>query len=992
MAKLITQLNRTQGTYQDVFIYTVNASFNGINEPITNASIRILFPSFLEVYLGDIQEPVKNVTQTTLDTGTRYTFEFGAISDVGIAVRLGIGVMFGPSAANATKVMVSPELWINDALYTSYESDTIQLIVTPNFKITHEQILPKISPAPNDFIYYRVLLKNYGDLGGVINNVEITCNPASTFLIDTSYDIVGKDVSSSEFRDTSQDGLEGTTKDNTLYFSISEFYGEAYAFIYRVSVSDTATLNTTYDTGLILSINDILKEELTDITTISSPLYKTNFSIYGPEYALPSRPINYEIRLSNEGNQTLDSLSLTATLPEEVSFTSFTTGLYSLYGIDELIDMDYVISYITVSGTTGTVGTYNTSASTRIIISDFLENGDDLLSLTWEFPKFPLGFTTKSTPLLNGEIRASTQIGAMLLCQLDVAYFANNTASTNQTSRITRIQDICILTPTFSSSIGSNPVRPNEIFQYTIGVNCRSSRLNTPIFIFLLPDTLEYIGNVQSSIYDYFQDISAVSVPDPTVIPNFNGGTDTLIIFSFTNAFAIELNQKMRLKLTFSVKVRSTARGNFNAFFLLDTTESTGQVASNRQTYEDTEALLRSYSYSTNNIYAQSSSLSTSILFFVSISSSRKEVKGLLDDDFVEQGELAKTLAGEEVFYRITLSNTGNADLDAIEFLDILPYENDNGVIETTINRESQFPVFLTSEVTVFSTQIESDNSNHSQDTKIDFDIFYSMSNDPIRFGDSFNIIGISDTWMNIPPKSLSSVRSFKIRTKDKQLLPGESITILFKTLAPYGISSDFIAWNSFAADVVYTDTQGVQQHLLAVEPDKVGVQITPIDTNKGRISGFVFWDEDESGNYISQKQRSNITNDIGVVLYNKYGIPLRVTFTSTTMEGANGHYSFSNLELTQYYVRFFIDSHIHDFSMVGGNFNKKSLVNINGITPLLDLTSSQYQDNIIAGIRGNTNRRIKELLSVNRSSNQMLRNVIYDQMLIGMKLECLNE
>lgn len=981
MAKLITQLNRTRGTYQDVFIYTVNASFNGINEPITNASIQILFPDFLDIYLGDIQEPIKNVTQTTLETGSLYTFEFGAISDVGIAVRLGVGVMFGPSTANETKVMVAPELWINGSLYTSYESDAIQLIVTPDFQITHEQILPKISPAPNGFIYYRVLLKNYGDLGGVINNVEIICSPANTFLIDTSYDIVGKDVSSNAFRDTTQDGLEGTIKENAIYFSISEFYGEAYSFIYRVSVSDTVTLNTTYDTGLIWSIDDVPKEEIIDTTTISNPLYKTNFSIYGPEYSLPSRPINYEIRLSNEGNQTLDFLNLTATLPEEVRFTSFTTGLYSLYGIDELIDIAYTISYVTSSGATGTVGTYNTSSNTKIIISDLLENEDDLRSLTWEFPKFPLGFTTKNTPLLNGEIKASTQIGAMLLCQLDLSYFANNTASTNQTSRITRIQDICILTPTFSSSIGSNPVRPNEVYQYTIGVNCRSSRLNTPIFFFLLPDTLEYIGNVESSIYDYFQDISAISIPDPTVIPNFNGGSDTLIIFSFANAFAIELNQKMRLKLTFSVKVRSTARGDFNAFFLLDTIESVGQVATNRQTYEDTEALLRSYSSSNNDVYAQSSSLSTSILFFVSISS-RKEVKGLLDDDFVEQGVLAKTLAGEEVFYRITLSNTGNADLDAIEFLDILPHENDTGVIETTINRESQFPVFLTSEVTAFSTQIGIDDANPSQDTMIEFDISYSTSNDPIRFGNSFNLIGTSDNWVNVPPESLSSIRSFRIRTKDKPLFPGESVTILFKTLAPYGVTSDFIAWNSFAADVVYTDTQGVQQHLLAVEPDKAGVQIAPIDTNKGRISGFVFWDEEENGTYSSEAQRSDITNDIGVVLYNKYGIPLRVTFTSTTMDGLAGHYSFSNLEIDQYYIRFFADTTLHDYSVV----------NHKGISSMIDLNTTQNVDNVIAGIYSNKNRRIVEILQINRSSKQMLRNVIYDQMLIGMKLEYLNE
>lgn len=990
MAKLITQINRTQGTYQDVFIYTVHASFNGIQASIENASIRILFPSSLTVYLGDIQEPVKNVTQRLQEEGTLYTFEFGSISDLGIAVRLGIGAVFTPSTTNETSVVISPELWINNVRYASYESTPIQLLVNPNFQIIQEQIIPTIDAAPSGVIYYRISLKNYGDLGARISNIKITCNCKDAFQMDDTYAVIGKDASSGDFTDLSQDGIQGSIIDNVLTFSLPQFHGETYTFIYRVKILDSTETDQDYGTDILWYIDDILQEEFLDNTTISTPIYKTAFSLYGPEYTLPNQLIHYSFNIANAGNQSLNTLQWMVTLPEAVVFASLTTGQYALYELDELVDMNYTISYRTNSGVTGSFGTYNTNTNSTIMISDMtsdmIANNDFLRTITWEFPSLPVGMITKRAPMLDGRVKTSAALGSMLLCQMDLAYYANATASTNQTNRTTLIQDICILTPTFTSSVGTQPIRPGERFHYTIGANCRGSRLHTPVFLFFLPQELEYIGDVQVSLTDYFEDAITPMISDPVIIPDYNEKSDTLLVFSFDHATTVEYNQKARLTLTFTVKARSTARGNIQSFFLLDTINSSGEVASNVTIYEDSIGMLRRYTSSTTDFYAQSSIFTNIILFFVSVSS-RKEVKGLLDENFVPQDTLASTLAGEEVLYRITLKNTGNADLDSIEFIDILPHVMDSAIIDPSINRESQFPLTLTSEVTTQKIY-DSNMPNIQSNDAFAFRTSYSTSQDPIRFGNEFNRIGSSDSWISGSPDTLRDIQSVKIEVVDQPLLPGETISLLFKALAPYGVPANAIAWNSFAADVLYTDTQGISQHLLAIEPDKVGVQIVSADESMGRISGFVFWDESENGQYLSTIQRTEETNDIGVVLYNKTGIPLRVTFTSTTSEGLAGHYAFSNLELGQYYIRFFIDTIRHDFSFPNDTLSQQHKVNQSGISTLIDLTALQHQDNKIIGIRPNTSRRIRELLAMNHSSNQMLKNVIRNQMLLGIKLE----
>lgn len=993
MAKLITQLNKTSGNYQDVFIFTVNASFNGIQDSIKNAQIKILFPDFLTIYLGDIQDPIQNVTTELLADGKLYTFEFGAITDLGIAVRIGIGAMFSPSTKNGTSVSILPELWINNEQYLSSTADTIQLQVISDYRLSHELIIPQIAPSENSIAYYRVLLKNYGDLGASINNILISCNVNDKFIIDNTYAIIGKDISSDNFKDSSQDGIVGSIDSNTITFAIEKFYGEAYEFIYRViavaaqnTSEDNAANNNeagySLDTTLFWSIDDTVQEEISSPLLISEPLYNVSSSLYGPDYSLPGRLTHYEASFSNTGNQALDNLILTVTFPNEVIIETFTSGIYKLHTLMESLDLSYQISYRTTSGISGIIGTYSTDNNQSIASNAFVDANDSLRSLSWEFSTFPVGFTAQSIPVFDGYIMDTTPIGSILICDLNISFFANNIANSNQKNCVTRLQDICILTPTFSSSSSNIPVKPGEVFQYTIGANCRRSRLNTPVFQFFLPAKLRYVGNVTSNFYDYFKSQSPLSVPEPRIILNANDNFDTLIEFAFTDTFSDDLQnsledsyerdfeQHSRIRITFDVEVLSTARGSFSSYFRMFTVNS------------DSES-------------AQSNMITNSILFFLSISS-RKEAQGFLDRDFRSNNTLASTLSGETVTYQINITNTGNADFDSIELIDILPYPQDTGVIETTVSRESDFPIYLSTEVsakiispTAPSNATSENSSIYDSTYDFPYTLYYSTSNNPVRFGNSFNIIGETNNWSLTPPELMSTVRSIKFVKDEAPLLPGETLSLLFNTTVPYGLKSGLIAWNSFAADVAYTDMEGNKQHLLAIEPDKIGVQILAPDTSKGRISGFVFWDEEKTGYYSNSLSRTTATNDIGVVLYNSRGLPLRYTFTATNIEGLAGQYSFSNLDLDQYFIRFFIDTDIHDFSKQHySSFDKYSNVNISGITPMIDLSTTQYQDNVIAGIHSNTERRVNEVLQINRNSNQMLRNVIYDQMLIGMKLE----
>ncbi len=390
--------------------------------------------------------------------------------------------------------------------------------------------------------------------------------------------------------------------------------------------------------------------------------------------------------------------------------------------------------------------------------------------------------------------------------------------------------------------------------------------------------------------------------------------------------------------------------------------------------YFDSQNIAEDQSVSTN--YAKSSTITNSILYFVSTSSNKK-VKGLLDSEYMEEPAVGSTTDGGSLEYLITVKNIGNANLNQVEIVDILPYIGDTGVIETTTPRSSEYPIYALSEVVALIMPSEQ---------TVEFDILYSGSTDPVRFGGSFDMIGAVDDWQSEPPEDLSLLRAFKVRSKGAILYPGQTLKVAVTASIPPGVTPLSVAWNSFATDVTYTDLSGEEKHLLAVEPEKVGVQMVQAEPNMGRIAGYSWVDENGDGYHTEDEA---FVNDVLAVLYDSEGNRLRYTSTRTDAQGRDGQYVFDNLQAGGYYVKFFIDDkHLKFTTQRLGEENGSKVGRSNGVTPLLDLTTQNRMEDINVGIMPKDKHTLDEIMRINSQARGVLRDVVKSQMLLTMKQE----
>ena len=978
MAIVLTQVDRTTGNFEDVFIYTIHASFNGIAGDIDSAKIKFFLPESLTIHLGDVGAPVQNIEEEIVVGGKNIIFNFGAITDLGIAVRLGLGMVFNRGFTNYEEYIFSPEMIINGIKILESNTEPIRLVIETRFELSREVILPKTDPAPGGAVYYKVTLQNLGDLGGKIENVIIHCGSIAGLSIDSSFIVTGMDKSQNGFEDISQDGLLGTISANAVEFTIPMYYGQSYEFIYKAIIEEDNFVGVELNTMAQWSIDGINKTDDLHTLLLGEAEYSALISLYGPDYTFLDEYICYEINIENDGNQILELVELTEELPPEIQYYEFETGIFHIGEIQQEISMDYTITYDTQNGLVGILGPYNANANTTIQLDTFMVEGDNLSKLTWSLQAFGIGVSSKKSPHIKGKIKESISIGTSILNHLEFTWMENETIQFRFFNHSTTVDNRCILRPKFSQSLQNIPVKPNQIIRYKIGANCRRSRLNNPIFAMILPSTLEYVGNVTAQYTDHF--VNGVTPVTPPVVlqEDFIEQGNTLVTFSFVGAYAYNFKQNSNIQIAFDTQVKVGAKGEISTNMLLNTSGSTGIIPSGINVYRDNHNIAQDPSVSMN--YAQSGTKENSILFFVSTSSNKK-VKGFMDYDFIEEPLVGKTLEGGELYYKISVKNIGNTDLEQVEIVDIFPYIGDSGVIETATERKSAYGVSLTSEVIAKIIGEDGMTLSHGE-----FDIYYSKSINPVRFGGQFDIIGIEDTWLTTPPLKISDTKSIKIVTKNTSLLPKQTLEIMLKAIVPVGTGSGQIAWNSFAADVIYKDLSGVEQHLLAIEPEKVGIEIVEPSGNKGKILGFVWIDKNKNGIPTEEELR---ISDVGVVLYNDKGTPLRATFTTENINGVHGQYTFGNLDMGTYYVKFFIEDNKYGFTKQVTTLENGSQVDRNtGATMPIYLSIEQNEKTINAGIIEKQYNHITTLLAVNRSARSMVRNVIYDQMLIGMKYE----
>ncbi len=972
MANLIIGVDRITGNFENTFIYSINASFNGISGDINSAQIKIFIPNYLNIFLGDVQNPIKDVQQNVLEDGTEIVFDFGKITDLGIAVRIGFGVSFKTEAINEQSFSARPVLFINDEENLSAFCDEISLILTPQFEITRQIILPASAPSSGSAVYYKLTLENFGDLGAEINNVVISCNSTEFLTLDNFYPVIGKDVSS-KFSDKSADDLQGVFNNNNLVFTLPKYKGQRYEFIYRAVISDSLDIGTEVSSVALFSFdNEEIKEEFHEVT-LSSAIYNANTSIYAPSYSLQNEYICYRINIENTGNQILTNAVFKNELPNEISYYQFSTGSFHIGAISQNLSAEYFIDYTTINGNTGTLGPYNTDNNTKVNLKDIILDDDNISSITWNINTLGIGVKTKSVPQLLGVVKSDLKTDTSIINHLHLEFDAGAQRAEKVENATTLIANYCILNPSFSSSVGTTPIKPGDVLTFNLMANCRNSRLKNPIFAFFMPKELEFISNENYIYSDIFTSISPMN-PPAVVIENFNENNDTLVKFSFVNEYEFNFRQLSSIKISFDAKVKIGSLGNISSFLLLNTVNSTGVIPNTSDIYQDKNNIAQDETVLKN--YAKTSAIKNAILYFVSTSSNKK-VKGLLDTSFIEEPLVGKTVNGGTLEYLITIKNIGNANLENIEIVDILPHIGDTGVIQTSSKRNSDFPIYALSEVVA---TILPENKN------IDFDIFYSKSVNPIRFGASFNIIGVDDDWTNEVFDDLSLLKSFKVKTINSIITPGETIKISITASVPLGVNINDVAWNSFAADVSYIDLNNNLQHLLAIEPEKVGIEIIEPALDKVSISGYSFIDDNADGYFNNDE---SYINDVIVTLYDEDKNLLRYTSTTPSLDGKDGQYIFQNLDAKKYYIKFIIDDKKLKFTKqisdedTGSKANSKT-----GVTKILDLTNTKQLDNINVGILPKGKYTLQEILKINNQTRGVVRDVIKNQMLLTMKQE----
>ncbi len=972
MPTLLTQVDKTVGNYEQVFTYTLNASFNGVVGDIESAKIKILLPSFFNLFIGNVGGAIKNATKTETSEGTEVVFDFGKIEDLGIAVRLGFGVTFTLEAQSGTTFICRPIMIINGEEFLDTTSDEIKLLLSPQFELSREIVLPVATPSSGSAVFYKVTLQNFGDLGAQIENVEIVCQSTQFLDIDENFIVKGEDTST-KFADTSANDTIGTFENNALKFTIPTYRGERYEFIYRAVLSDNLEVGEQITTTTNWSIDSVPQSNELHQFNLAEPIFDASISLYAPDYSLPGEFICYRMGIRNVGNQILQNSLFENNLPTDIDYYQFSTGSFHIAAIKQNLSDLYYIDYETENGVIGELGPYNTDVNTKVDLTAILQEGDVLSKLFWRLESLGIGVQSKASPELLGIINPNITQESSLGNRISLTFDVEGSTNERERNSTTLISNYCTLRPSLSSSVGTNPIRPNEEFTLTFNVNCRNSRLQEPILAFLMPKELIYIGNENYRFTDIFENSSPPS-PPVELTYNFNEAGDTLVKFMFTAAYAFSFKQLSTIKISFDVKVAVGALGSISSFLLLNTENSIGFIPNSVDIYNDKDNIAGDESVSKN--YAKSNTIDNIILFFASISSNKK-VKGQLDTQYTEEPNVGKTVNGGTLEYLITVKNIGNADLEEIQIVDILPYIGDTGVIETDVKRDSKFPVYALSEV-VATLMPEND--------KAQFDLAYSTSTDPIRFGSRFDIIGSDDNWTENSPEDLSLLRAFKVTTQNVVLKPSQTLKVAISASVPVGIPISLVAWNSFATDVIYKDLNGEEKHLLATEPEKVGVKIVESAPNTGRISGFAWVDEQIDGLYT---QDEPFANDVGVVLYDENDTFIRYTFTRADLSGEDGKYSFENLPLGNYYVQFFIDDKKLKFTTQKSNVENGSKASrIGGRAPIYNLNETNVVDNVIVGIMPKGRHTLDEVMKINHQARGVVRDIIKNQMLLTMKQE----
>ncbi len=204
-----------------------------------------------------------------------------------------------------------------------------------------------------------------------------------------------------------------------------------------------------------------------------------------------------------------------------------------------------------------------------------------------------------------------------------------------------------------------------------------------------------------------------------------------------------------------------------------------------------------------------------------------KQVRGNLDATYAAYPKVALTdpsLPGD-AGYRVTVRNTGGANLRDAVLYDVLPTVGDTGVSasQAAQPRGSTFTPSVAGPVTVDS------------DPTVTWEVAYSTATNPCRpeVGDGSATwpTACTDDWSTTPPADLAAVTALRFRQTGGLLTPDAAptsrATFTWPVSTPPTAAVGDVAWNTTAI-VATDDANGAA--LLASEPPKVGLAVPQTD------------------------------------------------------------------------------------------------------------------------------------------------------------------
>lgn len=895
-ATAIKSVDRTTVNYEQSFTYTINASFSGLGDfgAILDAKITDFIPNDIEI----IRLPPKGgiikdiITNYIPGVGTYITFEFGAIIDTGVAYVFELECKYKPSAENNTSFINHIDMTVTQATQItniSANAPSVNLVAISNFTLNKVKRLPIINPGPGSRLVYVINFDNIGDKGACVENVVISDLLPNGVTIDPAFPPIGKDISKLPFQDTKYDKTLDPPFSNQIDFDLSglgPYCGTNYQITITVLVDPTIIIDPLnpiqLENTVNWSINGEVKTPYILNTNLTDPIYASSISKDAPTYLTklpPENKISYSLYFQNSGNQDLTNVTVIDSLPMAVIANRLYTGVYGISSINYTLIGTVILEYSTDNkGTWNSLGTYNPGIGQWIP----LPTSPRITNIRWTFSDWTSGVTSLARARIDGTVDPTTS-DSYIENIAEIVWNEGPGPYVDSDTKTTTLNGNSVLSLS-KSRVGTNSaVIPGNIIKYRLSFNSNKSTIENAILSDLLPAQLEYVsplGIVNSTYYNYFSGSNQLLSYSVTVTPNYNSTGRTLVSFNIITPSIFEQNSSISIDFNAIVKVGATG------------------VISNQGT-------LNSDNNPNPSNPALSNTVNTNISFNNSIASDKK-VKGALDTDYTEFPYKGKTYNGGTLEYKLTLSNTGNLNLEQLEVVDILPHIGDTGVILTDNPRGSQFEVYLTN---IPHISISSTDPSLPKPTVV---VQYSNSYDPVRFGPTNNIIGTVNDWTTVMPYPSNLVKSIKISIKDTSLKPGQSIIVTIEAQVPVGLASTIpplVAWNSFALKGSYKNQFGNLTSFLPVEPEKVGITVEqPI--YDGKIGDFTWHDNYEIGVYNPSVDVG--LNNVTVYLYDVDptididATPIAVAITNNNSLGQPGYYLFSNLPTNKtYYLKF---------------------------------------------------------------------------------------